>query len=513
MTDSPVKSPAPGLEKLANELRQERQKCTNALQDRAKQKIEIERLKQQLQNSQDDLINREENYNRLSESYALLEQKVGELESAVISRDSEIARLVKLHSSEEQELEECRNELKLSDDRSESLQQECDMMRGKIEELEHILSAKAALVEELVEEADQLKRLNELHNNRLKEVTYELNRRTEELDSTRRDGTRAEALSASYEDLQRSSEEVQQQLDEALQRTAELSSKLRDTQDMNRTMQLNEQKQRLEISSLASQVTKLHAELRDHQQMQIELTRKADAEAESASLSKERASEAIRCKQHLEEQVHHLKQAHEKALQRCEILEEEGVELNSKLLTLQGELSDRQEQLRCKENELADAMGQIEVAAEVETLRGQLSDMRKKLLRKDLEMESLHVSPAAAIEKERNSRRVYEAIIEDLRKELDVTTTNLHEANQRLGQAKARLLRMDELEEEVQLYKEAAKRVAIESHKYVNLWVISVCVCLCGKGGGGGGLVWSLSVLVGVCLSKPKCLSLCIYLS
>ncbi|CAE7843519.1 unnamed protein product, partial [Symbiodinium microadriaticum] len=186
------------------------------------------------------------------------------------------------------------------------------MMGGKIEELESILTAKSALIEELEEEAAQLKRLNELHSNRLKEATYELNRRSEELDSVRREGARVEAISASYVDLQQSSDEVRIELEQALQRNAELTSRLRETQESNRSMQLSEQKQRLEISSLSSQITKLHNELRDHNQMQIELTRKADAEVESASLSRDKASEAIRSKQYLEEQVLSLKSAHEK---------------------------------------------------------------------------------------------------------------------------------------------------------------------------------------------------------
>ncbi|CAE7832667.1 unnamed protein product, partial [Symbiodinium microadriaticum] len=85
----------------------------------------------------------------------------------------------------------------------------------------------------------------------------------------------------------------------------------------------------------------------------------------------------------------------------------------------------------------------------------------------DLDAEVDRISPAAAMERERTSRRVYEAIIEDLRTQLDTTTTNLHEVNQRLSDAKSRLLRMDELQEEVELYKETAKKVAIESHSVV----------------------------------------------
>jgi chromosome segregation ATPase len=232
-----------------------------------------------------------------------------------------------------------------------------------------------------------------------------------------------------------------------------------------RSMQLNEQKQRLEISTLSSQLTKLRNELNDYNLMQIELTRKADAEAESASISRDKANEALRSKQHLESQVAALKEAHEGALKRCEDLEEEAVHLNGRIMTLQGDLAVLNDKLRSKDQELNGAEGQRAVAAEVESLRAQLSEMRKKLLRKDLDNEVDKISPAAAMERDRNSRRVYESIIEDLRHQLDTTTSALHDANQRLSDARARLLRMDELQEEMELYKETAKKVAIESHR------------------------------------------------
>lgn len=232
--DSPVKSPAPGLEKLANELRQERQKCTNALQDRAKQKIEIERLKQQLQDSQDDLSNTEENYSHLSESYAQLEATVAELEVAVSSRDQEILKLAHLHEATQDDLSKAKSEFTNTASEADRYKEDCDALRGKVEELESILSAKSGLIEELEDEAVQLKRINELHENRLKEATYELNRRSEELDSVNRESVRMEALSSSYSDLQHSSEEVRTELEQALARNAELTSKLRDTQEHSR---------------------------------------------------------------------------------------------------------------------------------------------------------------------------------------------------------------------------------------------------------------------------------------
>jgi chromosome segregation ATPase len=234
LMESPMKSPAQGLEKLASELRQERQKCTTALQDRAKQKIEIERLKQQLQDSQADLANTEENYSQLTEAFAQLERNVGDLEATVVLRDQEIVKLKHLFDGTHEEVQSSRAELANCVNDMENVQSERDLLRSKVGDLESMLSAKNDLIHELEEETTQLKRINELHGNRLKEATYELNRRSEELDTVRRESVRAEALSSSYTDLQQSSDEVRSELEQALERNAELSAKLRETQDHGR---------------------------------------------------------------------------------------------------------------------------------------------------------------------------------------------------------------------------------------------------------------------------------------
>lgn len=233
-----MKSPAPGLEKLASELRQERQKCTSALQDRAKQKIEIERLKQQLQDSQADLASTNESYTQLTEAYAQLERNVGDLEASLNSRDQEVVKLKHLYDITHTEVLSSREELSHCVIDIENLQSERDTVKGKVEDLETMLTAKNALIHELEEEAVQLKRINELHENRLKEATYELNRRSEELDTVRRETFRADALSSSYQDLQQSSDEVRSELEQALERSAELANKLRETQEHCRYLEI-----------------------------------------------------------------------------------------------------------------------------------------------------------------------------------------------------------------------------------------------------------------------------------
>jgi chromosome segregation ATPase len=230
-------------------------------------------------------------------------------------------------------------------------------------------------------------------------------------------------------------------------------------------MEVSEQSLKLEIATLSSLSSKLKSELNDYTLFHEELTKKAEAESEMSAIARKQAADALRMRESLEDQIQALRSAHDSSLKRCDEMEEATVHLNGKILTLQSELATATERLREKESQLADSESQKAVAEEVESLRKQLSEMRRRLLKKDLDEETALISPATSLERDRAGRRVYENIIEDLREQLDRSSAAYHEALRKLNDANTKLLRVQELEDEVQLYKETAKKVAIESHR------------------------------------------------
>lgn len=67
------------------------------------------------------------------------------------------------------------------------------------------------------------------------------------------------------------------------------------------------------------------------------------------------------------------------------------------------------------------------------------------------------------MDREKNSRAVYEGIILDLRTELDSITSTYHDTCQKLETSLKKCARVDQLEEEVAMYRDAAHSTAMES--------------------------------------------------
>ena len=115
------------------------------------------------------------------------------------------------------------------------------------------------------------------------------------------------------------------------------------------------------------------------------------------------------------------------------------------------------------ETALEEAAGKQVLAQEVETLRAQLTDMRRKLAKRDIEDDVERMTPASMLEREKNNRKVYENLIDDLRGQLDKVTSSYHDCKQKLTEAELKLLRVEELEEQIQIYKENSVKYSQES--------------------------------------------------
>jgi chromosome segregation ATPase len=230
-----------------------------------------------------------------------------------------------------------------------------------------------------------------------------------------------------------------------------------------RILESNEITIKDELQSTKVRLEKLKLEVVNTDQVNEELMKRMDAESENATLARERAEVAIRQKEQLEQQLEKLQDAYEKSLKRCEVMEESEANLNSSMLTLQSELAQTREECSDLETALEEAAGMQVLAQEVETLRAQLTDVRKKLAKRDIEEDVDRLTPATMLEREKNNRKVYEKLIDDLRGQLDKMTVSYHDSKQKLTDAGLRLLRVEELEEQIQIYKENSVKYSHES--------------------------------------------------
>jgi chromosome segregation ATPase len=218
-----------------------------------------------------------------------------------------------------------------------------------------------------------------------------------------------------------------------------------------------------ELHATTARVQKLKQEVASSDAANEELTRRMEAECDTASVAHSRVEAAIREKEHVEQQLKRVSESHAHSLTRCEELEESEASLKSSILTLQSELAQSREECSDLTTALEEAAGHQTLAHEVTTLRAQLSEVRRKLAKRDIEEESHSLTPASVLEREKNNRRVYENLIDDLRAQLDRATHSLTHTKQKLSEATVRLLRVEELEEQVQIYKENSVKYSHES--------------------------------------------------
>jgi DNA repair exonuclease SbcCD ATPase subunit len=245
----------------------------------------------------------------------------------------------------------------------------------------------------------------------------------------------------------------------------------------NSLLQSNEQKFKMEISQLSSLNNKQRQEISDYELIHQELHQRIEAEVETSQISKALTQEALRSKESYEKQIDVLKHSYDAALKRYEELEEQCNELNSQNLTLQSELSAAREELSEQEVLLKESEEYKVVAAEVHQLRSQLIEIRKKIIYNNYTEEMNSASQGdrgggegamrSTLERERGNRRVYESIIEDLRSQLEKVTASYDDAQRKMSEMRTRVMKLEELQDELDLYKETAKKVALENHKSV----------------------------------------------
>lgn len=222
-----------------------------------------------------------------------------------------------------------------------------------------------------------------------------------------------------------------------------------------------------ELNSTRVRLEKLKQEVTNSDQVTEELMKRMEAESENASLARDRAEEATRQREQVERQQDKVQEGYEKSLKRCEELEEEVASMQSTVLTLGSDLAKAQKDCVELETALEEAQGGLVLAQEVETLRTQLTDVRKKLARRDIEEDVSRLTPAVMLEREKSSKIVYDRIIDDLRDQLAKMSSNYQVSQERLKEAGLRLLRVEELEADVQIYKENSVKYSQESMRYV----------------------------------------------
>lgn len=458
-------NPSYGLEKLSNELRIERQKCTNALQERAKLKVEVEKLRQEnvyLQNALNESL---EEIKKYQGECVGADSKIHELQDDLNARDTELKALqnsvVAIRSELKQEREAVTNN-SASSKTSKNIEQS---LKSRIAEIEMTLSVRDNQIIDLKEEIDSMKRKNEITEDKYEELNSSMISKQREFDEIRSKAMKTESLTRNFSDMQRTGEQMKTELEQSIRKISEVSQRLRDANERISTYEEKEESFTHQIDTLNIRLDGLTRELEASLEIQNELQRRNEAENESTAIAKMQYENALKTKVFLEKQVEEYKISYEKILQQNSGNEDEILNLNQQVFSLRNELEMSRELIHQRDTLIQESQGKAQLIAEVENLRHQLNEMRKKMIKKEVDDELDKLTPGSVLEREKGIRKMYEEMIEDLRHQLDKTNSQLLDMTNKQNDALMHLSRLNELEQNVLLYKEAAKIAAVENHR------------------------------------------------
>lgn len=235
---SPSKSSAKGLEKLIQELKLERQKCTNALQEKSKLKIENEKLKQLLNETKEEIHGTELHNQQLLETFHLNEKKIYELEENNLILNDELNQLKKRYMKIEEEKEKMNEEM--MDLRGSSGEGRGrtggygEMSHPQIDELESIILSKNSIIQQLENDIKQIKKINENNEKKLLEVSHALDLKTHEEEDLRSLHVRIEEMTSSHHRLQQTCEELREELESSMKKNSDLAGRLKEVTELSR---------------------------------------------------------------------------------------------------------------------------------------------------------------------------------------------------------------------------------------------------------------------------------------
>jgi chromosome segregation ATPase len=391
-------APLHGLEKISAELLLERQKSTAALKERARQKIEIERLRQE----------NEEFSSRISDLTEKLSKigRQGEADAAAVAQHSQLVL------SKDKEIHGIRTELERSRSEYIDLKKEYDSLKvSHADILSNSLSMRQHYDDELQQSIYQERAMQDLQDALLKlknmrtetdltisSLNSKLAEKSKEVEEYRLKARRSDAISEKYSWLQQNGDEVRNQLEETLRKNTALIHQVADLTERLETKEELVKSARESLDRANAEINALHDDISVLETTEREYGLQIDAFKNAIAIEKQKSESSQRSKEYLEAQVNELREAHSTALQQCAAVESELAAARTAVGSLNAELMAARDQNIQQEALRREAESARSLSTEVERLHAELLEVRRQLVRRDLESEA-----AAALGEQRGA--------------------------------------------------------------------------------------------------------------
>ena len=462
-----MKSPLGGLQKLSDELRAERQKSTAALQDRARLKIERDTLKSRMEETMKEVIKTQESKDAVESEKRGLVMKVNELENHVRQNKEDIESLTAQLLDTSRKLED---EKLLQKGVKEEAAHYTETIKFKIqhtEGMESRLRDAQAMIGELQAEADRSRRLMEAAEQKYETSAGVVREQAHQIAQLQSAAEQTEKLRAEFSKVSNMDNQLRLDLQEATSKQVALSNQVHEAEARATHEAAKVEGLRIELADALAEQEKLKRDMEESEMGFSEMQRRLDAEAQAGEAAKTRSDVASKARESLQNQLDDLKFAHESVLEGRNRVEEDFNRAVKDLEVARREnmnLRDANRELECQ---VTEAEGTANLAVEVEFLRGQLAQLRQSEARRDVEQDAAVMAPKTVLEREEESRKMFEGIIFELRAELERATDAHTKAEAKLEENTRRAALVEQYEQEVQMYREAAKTSAMETHSAV----------------------------------------------
>jgi len=401
-----MQSPLKGIDRISEELRLERQKAGEALQDVTRLRVEIASLKQS--NEEKDAIISEYDetrsleqaeYESLQAAYEELQSEYSNLREFTLSHEEDYNNF----SNERTELHNIIDNLKAD---NHEVELEMASLKAKCSGLEGRASGKEELINKLKRELQDVRNnLTESEQERMNahEALRQQETWNEEL---KLELGKFDVMNDGYQQTKSSNDELRSELNAALAANAAYLDQIRELSLKIRDKSGNESSLEREIRELREEHEAVLKELHDIEVNRDQLSAQVRAEMDASEAAKERAQSAARGREFLDRQLHELQEKHGQALRYNATLEEELTQEKSTAAELRTEVSTLREKLVQSQGVVEQASGAQAMVMEMDLLRSQLNDVRRQLLRRDVEDEAGVMAPQAIAIREEQCRSV-----------------------------------------------------------------------------------------------------------
>jgi chromosome segregation ATPase len=320
---------------------------------------------------------------------------------------------------------------------------------------------------QLKSENMRLQQKNNVLAHQLTVIRESFDTKTAQFESLHKEQVFIAGLAESYRSLESTADSLRSDLKEALGQLLTCRSKLMDSNHTVERYEKQEQKllvREKELSILLEQEQMKRVEFEAYKD---ELEQQLEADENSKSAAAALVENLRKEIDFLNKAIHEFQDTNKRLMEDNSELKNDAIKSNEVTADLRAEIAQLKEASSLHESRAAIQIEEIKDAlnAEIELLRSKLVETKKKIVHDNIDSEAGRLNASVILEREKQSKAVYEGIINELRADIDRAHSDNLKIRQQVDDLKSFEFEVEKLQEELKIYKETAELSRIENMK------------------------------------------------